>query len=83
MESLLASGQIIPLDGDGKALIKSKTRLAARPYWEQTAAKFLAILEEYHHKYPLRLGVPTEEVKSRHKGGSKAICRFTQAACRK
>ena len=65
VESLLASGQIIPLDGDGKALI-SKTRLAARPYWEQTAAKFLAILKEYHHKYPLRLGMPTEEVKSRH-----------------
>ncbi|MBN2043880.1 MAG: selenocysteine-specific translation elongation factor [Anaerolineales bacterium] len=66
LEILLENRQVIALDGDA-GLIKSNSQLAARPYWEQTVTKLLAILAEYHQKYPLRLGVPTEEVRSRMK----------------
>jgi selenocysteine-specific elongation factor len=66
LDALLETEQIIPLDGEGSA-IKSKSWLVARPHWEQTVSKLLEILAEYHRKFPLRLGVPTEEVRSRMK----------------
>jgi selenocysteine-specific elongation factor len=66
LESLLENGQVVPLDGDLTG-IKSKTRLAARLHWEQAVIDFMTILGEYHRKFPLRLGVPTEEIRSRMK----------------
>lgn len=65
-EILRSSGQLVVLDGADAAL-KPKTWAAARPYWEQAVEQLHTILTEYHQKFPLRLGVPTEEVKSRMK----------------
>ena len=65
-EILRSSGQMIVLDG-AEAALKAKTWAAARPYWEQAVEQLHTILTEYHQKFPLRLGVPTEEVKSRMK----------------
>jgi selenocysteine-specific elongation factor len=63
---LVDSGQMVVLEGD-QASLKPKNWVAARPYWEQMKNTFLDILQEYHAKFPLRLGMPTEEVKSRMK----------------
>lgn len=64
--ALAASGQMIVLEGDPTAL-KAKNWVSARPYWESGIEKVLSLLEEFHRKNPLRLGMPLEELKSRVK----------------
>ncbi len=63
---LIDTGQMVVLEGD-RATVKPKTWVAARPFWEDQKDAFLVILQEYHAKFPLRLGMPTEEAKSRMK----------------
>ncbi|MEJ2759573.1 MAG: SelB C-terminal domain-containing protein [Anaerolineales bacterium] len=65
-EGLLAAGLMVTLDVAGKPL-QANTWVAARPYWEQQITTFLESLQEYHTKFPLRMGMPTEEMKSRMK----------------
>jgi selenocysteine-specific elongation factor len=65
-EGLLAAGLMVILDVAGKPL-QANTWVAARPYWEQQITTFLESLQEYHTKFPLRMGMPTEEMKSRMK----------------
>lgn len=64
-ETLLASGLMVVLGGEES--LGPKTWVAARPFWEQQAETFLASLQAYHTRFPLRLGMPTEELKSRMK----------------
>jgi len=66
VEGLLASRQMVVLDGDPQQL-HPKTWVAARADWEQGKLKYVEILSEFHKKNPLRLGMPTEEIKSRIK----------------
>ena len=65
-QTLISSGQMIVLDGDSNNL-KPKAWVAARPYWEQGKENYLQILAEFHQRNPLRLGMPSEEIKSRIK----------------
>jgi len=65
-EALLAAGLMVSLEGNGQPL-QGKSWVAARPYWEQQFTTFIESLGEYHKKFPLRLGMPTEEMKSRMK----------------
>jgi selenocysteine-specific elongation factor len=66
VEALLASGQMVVLDGDAHQL-RPKSWVASRADWEQGKLKYLEILSDFHKKNPLRLGMPTEEIKSRIK----------------
>jgi selenocysteine-specific elongation factor len=66
VEALLDSGQMVVLDGDAQHL-RPKTWVASRSDWEQGKLKYLEILSDFHKKNPLRLGMPTEEIKSRIK----------------
>ena len=66
VEDLLASGKMVVLDGDPQQL-RPKTWVASRADWEQGKLKYIEILADFHKKNPLRLGMPTEEIKSRIK----------------
>jgi selenocysteine-specific elongation factor len=71
-EELLESGQMIFLE-EGPAGIGAQTStlpdllVTANGYWEQLSAKVQADLETYHRAYPLKRGMPKEELKSRLK----------------
>lgn len=65
-EALLSSGQMVLLGGS-QAVLGAKTWVAARPFWEGQIESFLGNVQDFHNKFPLRLGMPTEEVKSRMK----------------
>jgi selenocysteine-specific elongation factor len=41
--------------------------VTARGFWDQLSSKVLSDLEDYHRAYPLRRGMPKEELKSRLK----------------
>jgi len=62
-QELIQSGQMILLDK--LDFPKPKTLVASRAYWQQTADQAIDILSGYHQKFPLRVGMPTEELKSR------------------
>jgi selenocysteine-specific elongation factor len=45
----------------------------ARPHWNALKDQTLQIVESYHKSYPLRSGIPREELKSRLKLSSRAF----------
>ncbi len=62
---LLAEGLALSLGGD--PLQNSATLVTSRTYWEQLAQGALHEVHAYHQNYPLRHGIPREELKSRLK----------------
>ncbi|MBN1665879.1 MAG: SelB C-terminal domain-containing protein, partial [Anaerolineales bacterium] len=66
LAELLAAGQALILDGNPDQ-VRSDTLLAGRAYWEHLRQKVISAIGAYHHKYPLRFGMPREELKSRLK----------------
>jgi selenocysteine-specific elongation factor len=60
LERLLEGSRILVLGGasEGQLLVSST-------WWEGFLARLFALIEEYHSRYPLRLGMPREEVKSK------------------
>ncbi len=66
VNELIDSGQMVALDGNPKNL-QPKSWVAAKSIWEQGKSKYLETLSDFHQKYPLRVGMPTEEIKSRIK----------------
>ncbi|MEW6029280.1 MAG: selenocysteine-specific translation elongation factor [Chloroflexota bacterium] len=64
LEELLGNGQMIHPDG-GQRTADSLVMTAAQ--WQSLANKTLQIVGEYHKSYPLRRGIPREELKSRLK----------------
>jgi selenocysteine-specific elongation factor len=67
--SLLTEGQALVLEAlDPKALdsVPGSTQLVmSAGQWEALLSKMLSILREYHQRFPLRGGMPREELKSR------------------
>ncbi len=51
------SGQVVALEGEAL--------LASTAEWSRFAASMVAILDHYHAAYPLRAGMPREELRSR------------------
>jgi selenocysteine-specific elongation factor len=79
LATLIDDGRAILL-GDEQASAEGKLReqsVISRADWERLLAQIEALLAQYHARYPLRGGMPREELKSRvHIGdgvGSKAI----------
>jgi selenocysteine-specific elongation factor len=48
-------------------LTKAKTLLSSRGGWENLLSRIKSVLSSYHQRYPLRLGMPRSELKSRLK----------------
>jgi selenocysteine-specific elongation factor len=66
LQELLGTGTLIQLE-EGTPGITSDSLIAALPHWNTVRAKTLQLVETYHAEYPLRRGIPREELKSRLK----------------
>jgi selenocysteine-specific elongation factor len=58
MNELLSNGKLIRINDE---------LLAAFPHWNELNQKILQLVENYHGNFPLRLGIPREELKSKLK----------------
>ncbi|HUF00360.1 MAG TPA: selenocysteine-specific translation elongation factor [Anaerolineales bacterium] len=66
LKQLLDAGSLIPLEA-GTPAPTSDLLVIALPHWNALYEKILQIVESYHRNYPLRRGIPREELKSRLK----------------
>ena len=82
MDRLLARSGVVPeqakksieaLASDKKILVLSGMVLFSALGWSQFKSKVEEIVRQYHKQYPLRLGVPKENLKSRLKLSSKTF----------
>jgi selenocysteine-specific elongation factor len=62
-QELLKKGQLVSLENSQK----SDALIVARPYWNTLQTSILGIVKSYHEHYPLRRGIPREELKSKVK----------------
>jgi selenocysteine-specific elongation factor len=66
LRELIDSGQILALE-DGAQTATSNALAIALPHWNSLSGKILQTLEGYHAQFPLRRGIPREELKSKLK----------------
>ena len=66
LKECLESGMLIPLEGEIDSPSSEKYLMPA-PHWEVLRASVLAALTAYHQAWPLKRGMPREELKSRLK----------------
>jgi selenocysteine-specific elongation factor len=66
LKELLEAGSLITLEEETPT-ITSNSLVIARPHWNTLQEKILQIVESHHRNYPLRRGIPREELKSRLK----------------
>jgi selenocysteine-specific elongation factor len=76
IRELIGTGQVIALEENGQLL-------TSQGFWEQLEARAVQEVTLYHHKTPLRLGMPKEELKSRLKPQLKASPRLFNAMMNK
>ena len=62
---LLSAGQLIPLDS-GK-LEDDKSIIIAAKTWQRLTSEMISELNDYYRAYPLRKGIPREQLKNRLK----------------
>jgi selenocysteine-specific elongation factor len=79
ISGLIASGAIVPLDGSEGAVIRivSTTLFASRAGWEKLTEKVRGQIAGYHRAYPLRRGIPKEELRTRVGLDSRTFARVT------
>ncbi len=63
---LLESGKLILLE-DGEVTSTSEILAIALPHWNTLSRQVLQIIQAHHENFPLRAGIPREELKSRLK----------------
>jgi selenocysteine-specific elongation factor len=66
LQELLLAGSLIPLE-QGQPDIQSDLLVIALPHWNTLRGSLLQSVDTYHADYPLRRGIPREELKSRLK----------------
>ena len=66
LNALLQNGQLVALEA-GEAKTTSDMLIVALPHWNTLSEKISATLESYHRQFPLRRGIPREELKSKLK----------------
>jgi selenocysteine-specific elongation factor len=64
LKGLVAEGRLILLEEGGQNPAGDALVIAS-PIWEELSAQARRIVASYHGKYPLRRGIPREELKSR------------------
>jgi selenocysteine-specific elongation factor len=69
---LFDSGQLIQIEA-GKPAPNAELLVCARPVWSALNERAIGEVRGYHHAYPLRVGMPREELKSRLKLSPKAF----------
>jgi selenocysteine-specific elongation factor len=66
LQELIAAGQLVLLE-DGETHTKSNALAIALPHWIALETNTLQLVDSYHVQFPLRRGIPREELKSRLK----------------
>jgi selenocysteine-specific elongation factor len=66
LKELINNGQLIILE-NGNQSITSDTLAIALPHWNILQEKIIHITDAYHRDFPLRRGIPREELKSKLK----------------
>jgi selenocysteine-specific elongation factor len=66
IQELVSEGQLIPLEA-GNLTQHSDLLVVSIAQWNLLSRQIQDILEQYHRQYPLRKGMPREELKSRLK----------------
>ena len=69
LEELLKNGQLIALEDS----VKPETLMVATSQWNGLQTNIQALVEGYHRQYPLRRGIPREELKSKLKFAPKVF----------
>ena len=78
-EELMNRGEIVILEeGKGEVRANGDILVTTKGYWEQLSLKTLEIIADYHQTYPLRKGMPKEELKSRLKLSPRLFSGLTQ-----
>ncbi|CAG1007332.1 Selenocysteine-specific elongation factor [Anaerolineales bacterium] len=68
LTELINNGQLILLDAmRGDPITVSDTLAVALPHWNALHGKILQTIEAHHRQFPLRRGIPREELKSKLK----------------
>ena len=68
LNELIKSEQLIMIENqEGEIIIDSDKLVSGKGYWNQITSKAIQEVDRYHHAYPLRIGMPREELKSRLK----------------
>jgi selenocysteine-specific elongation factor len=62
--ALVRQGEIVALDGQ-KGALNPQTLIVSAPGWDRLVGRVTAALEAHHRSYPLRRGMPKEEVRTR------------------
>ncbi|MBC7262244.1 MAG: SelB C-terminal domain-containing protein, partial [Chloroflexi bacterium] len=67
LRTLLKNGQVVLLDTTAEfdSAPTSTKYVMSLSAWETLLERMIALLREYHQRYPLRAGMPREELKSR------------------
>ena len=63
---LISTGQLVVLE-DGAQTTASNSLAIALPHWNTLSGKILQTIETYHKQFPLKRGIPREELKSKLK----------------
>ena len=66
LKELMGSGQLVLLE-EGEPSPKSDALAIALPHWNDLRRRVETILDTFHRQFPLRRGIPREELKSRLK----------------
>jgi selenocysteine-specific elongation factor len=72
LQELLLTKSLITLE-EGTPTITSDILVIALPHWNALYEKVLHTVDSYHESYPLRRGIPREELKSRLKLTTRAF----------
>ncbi|MES0360215.1 MAG: selenocysteine-specific translation elongation factor [Anaerolineales bacterium] len=79
LEELISRREIVILEpGKGEVRADGDILVTTKGYWEQLSLKTLEIVADYHRTYPLRKGMPKEELKSRLKLSPRLFSGLTQ-----
>ena len=66
LDELVKNGQLVLLE-TGETKTTSEMLIIALPHWNTLSEKISQTLESYHKQFPLRRGIPREELKSKLK----------------
>lgn len=89
VEELVHTGQLVNLEShaEGDQAITPDDLVVSRTLWEQIASRTIQETANYHKSYPLKRGIPREELKSRLKDVARSAAalytRLFNAALRK
>ena len=84
INTLLAAGTLVPLENSSSPILAPNSLVTSLGAWNALSTRAVQEVATYHHNYPLRRGLPREELKSRLKLPPGAIgARLFIAAMRK